>query len=102
MTRAGTPEVVERLRVLERTTNGFEIAEEDLRRRGPGELAGTRQSGLPDLRMADLLADTPALVKARAEAFAVMESDPDLTLPEHQTLREALSGDGDGLGAWAL
>lgn len=102
MTRASTPEVVDRLRVLERTTNGFEIAEEDLRRRGPGELAGTRQSGLPDLRMADLIGDTPALVRARTEAFAIIEADPDLALPEHQALRDALWGDGDGLAGWAL
>lgn len=83
-------EVIDRLKVLERTTDGFLVAEEDLRRRGPGELAGLRQSGLPDLRMADLLADTHTLALARADAFALVEADPSLVRPEHALLREAL------------
>jgi ATP-dependent DNA helicase RecG len=75
LTRAGNPEVIARLRVLERTNDGFAIAEEDLRRRGPGEMAGTRQSGLPDLRMADLVADTLTLAMAREDAFGLDDAE---------------------------
>ena len=75
LTRAGNPEVIARLRVLERTNDGFAIAEEDLRRRGPGEMAGTRQSGLPDLRMADLVADTVTLAMAREDAFGLGDAE---------------------------
>jgi ATP-dependent DNA helicase RecG len=102
MTRAKSPEVVSRLRVLERTTDGFEVAEEDLARRGPGELAGTRQSGLPDLRMADLLADTPTLLQAREDAFALVTNDPGLDAEEHQPLRRALAGIQAGTDPWSL
>jgi ATP-dependent DNA helicase RecG len=102
LARAQSPDVVDRLRVLERTTSGFEIAEEDLRRRGPGELTGTRQSGLPDLRMADLVADTPTLVKARADAFAIVEQDPLLQAPDLAPLREMLHRLEAGAEAWAL
>jgi len=85
------PDVIERLQMLVRSSDGFEIAREDLRRRGPGELAGTRQHGLPDLRMADLLADTATLAEARQDAFAAFERDPELRLAEHVALREALA-----------
>ena len=90
LTRAKSPDVIDRLQVLERTNDGFEIAEEDLRRRGPGELTGTRQSGLPDLRMADLVADTQTLMRAREDAFAIIEADPNLEAPQHAALRKAL------------
>jgi len=63
-----SPEALSRLEVLERTDDGFEVAEEDLRRRGPGEALGTRQSGLPELRVADLLADGALLLAARETA----------------------------------
>lgn len=59
------PEAKERLRILEETRDGFRIAEEDLRQRGPGEVLGTQQSGLPDLRFADLLGDTRLVMVAR-------------------------------------
>jgi ATP-dependent DNA helicase RecG len=77
-----------RLRAMERTTNGFEIAEADLALRGPGEFLGTRQSGLPDLRVAHLIRDTPILVEARKEAFRLVEKDPDLADPLHRGLRD--------------
>ena len=63
-----TPEALSRLGVLARTDDGFDVAEEDLRRRGPGEALGTRQSGLPDFRVADPLADGGLLVAARETA----------------------------------
>lgn len=94
-------DVIERLQVLERTNDGFLVAEEDLRRRGPGEMAGSKQSGLPDLRMADLLADTATLALARADAFGLIDEDPDLELDEHRELRQWLREHPLG-GEWAL
>lgn len=93
VTGSQNPEVIDRLQVLERTSDGFLVAEEDLRRRGPGELAGMRQSGLPDPRMADLLADTPTLARAREDAFALIEADPHLSHPDHAALTLALGPD---------
>ncbi|MFQ6133106.1 MAG: ATP-dependent DNA helicase RecG [Armatimonadota bacterium] len=83
-------EAWERLQVLAETTDGFKIAEADLRLRGPGEFYGTRQHGLPDLKMADIMADTPALVQARQEAFELIERDPQLSEAEHALLRQDL------------
>jgi ATP-dependent DNA helicase RecG len=85
-----TPESKARLEAMVATDDGFRIAEEDLRIRGPGEFFGTRQSGLPDLRVPDALTDTPLLDRARREAFDLVEVDPDLSLPEHADLRRAL------------
>jgi len=101
VTGAKDPEVIAKLQVLERTNDGFLVAEEDLRRRGPGEMVGTAQSGLPDLRMADLLADTPTLARAREDAFALIDADPDLEREEHRGLREWLAQHPLG-GDWAL
>src|SRR5205085_1696189 len=72
-----------RLSVMERTTDGFEIARADLQIRGPGEFLGTRQAGLPELMFADLSRDAQLLEEARADAFALVALDPDLKLPEH-------------------
>ncbi|MGB9773932.1 MAG: ATP-dependent DNA helicase RecG [Bacteroidota bacterium] len=77
-----------RLQVLTQTTDGFHIAEEDLRLRGPGEFFGTRQSGLPEFRVADLVLDEQLLQRARKEAFALVERDPHLRHPAHVHLRE--------------
>jgi len=79
-----------RLRAMERTTDGFQIAEEDLALRGPGEFFGTRQSGLPDFRVAHILRDTPILIEARKEAFHLVEEDPALMDPSHSKLKEIL------------
>ncbi len=68
----------ERLRAMVRTTDGFELADEDLRLRGEGTLFDIRQSGMPDLRLARLAYDTDWVRLARGEAFALIESDPDL------------------------
>ena len=80
----------ERLRAIEQTHSGFELAETDLKLRGPGEFFGTRQSGLPDLRMAKL-SDTYLLELARAEAITLFNSDPDMKLSEHYLLVKELT-----------
>ena len=79
-----------RLRVMEATTDGFRIAEADLEIRGPGDFLGTRQAGLPDFRVANILRDARVLEEARREAFLVVEKDPDLSRPEHARLRAEL------------
>lgn len=76
-----------RIEVLEKTSDGFKIAEEDLRIRGPGEIFGTRQHGLPELKVADLVKDFELLRLARRDAFDIVAEDPDLTAPHHQQLR---------------
>ena len=75
----------ERLQLMESTADGFELAEADLRMRGPGEYFGTRQSGLPDLRVAKLT-DQALLMQARNWAERLLDIDPNLRAPEHQPL----------------
>ena len=75
----------ERLSALEQTDDGFQLAEVDLELRGPGDFFGTRQSGLPDLRMARL-SDRELLTVAREEASRLIERDPQLSDPEHAGL----------------
>jgi ATP-dependent DNA helicase RecG len=72
------------------TTDGFKIAETDLELRGPGEFFGTRQSGLPEFRVADLLRDAPLLEEARREAQAIIATDRELRDPAHRGLRTVL------------
>lgn len=79
---------LERLETMARTTDGFLIAEKDLELRGPGELFGTEQSGLPQFRFANLVADQPLLKQARDEAFSIIDADPELELPEHAVLKK--------------
>ena len=83
-------EARERLQLVERNQDGFALAEADLRLRGPGEFFGTRQSGLPDLKVAQL-SDVPLIELARAEAARLLESDPDLTRPEHAALAQEVA-----------
>lgn len=79
-----------RIDIMCETTDGFRIAEEDLRLRGPGELFGRKQSGLPGFRFGDLRRDGPLLARAREAALRVIERDADLVLPEHSGARAAL------------
>ena len=72
------------------TNDGFRIAEADLQLRGPGEFFGTRQSGLPEFRVADLLHDASILEEARREAVAIIAADSELCDPVNSGLREAL------------
>lgn len=80
----------ERLDIIGKIYDGFQLAEEDLRLRGPGEFFGTRQSGLPDLRMAKL-SDVALLELARDEAIRLFEQDPVLEKPEHRLLAKELA-----------
>ncbi len=83
----GNPIAQRRMEVLTETSDGFRIAEEDLRIRGPGEIFGTRQHGLPELKVADLVEDFELLRLARRDAFAIIDEDPDLAAPHNQQLR---------------
>lgn len=85
LTESDAEATLARLRALERTSDGFALAEEDLRMRGPGQFFGTRQSGLPDLRVASY-GDRETLVRARRQAALILQADPALSLPEHGPL----------------
>ncbi len=86
----GNPMAKQRLEVLTRTSDGFQVAEEDLRIRGPGEIFGTRQHGLPELKVADLVRDFELLREARRDAFELIAGDPALAAPHHQKLRQEM------------
>ncbi|RMH06023.1 MAG: ATP-dependent DNA helicase RecG [Nitrospirae bacterium] len=80
----------QRLQAMVTCSDGFSIAEQDLRIRGPGDVLGIRQWGIPELRVANLIRDGRLLELARQEAFALIEHDPQLTRPEHQRLKAAM------------
>lgn len=88
----GAPEVLERLRIMANTNDGFEIARADLRLRGMGDFFGARQHGLPDFRFFDPDRDEALLDAAHARATALIREDPDLALPPHRPLRDTLAG----------
>ena len=81
----------QRLLVMQESNDGFYVAEQDLHIRGPGELLGTKQAGLPELYVGNLLHHGIWLEQARRAAFALIDADPNLSRPEHQALRQALS-----------
>ena len=87
---AASQDARKRLKVMEKTTDGFVIAEEDLAIRGPGDFLGTRQSGLPDFRIASIIRDARILNDAKEDAFKLAASDPFLEKPEHLILKETL------------
>lgn len=87
-----------RLRVIEESTNGFYIAEKDLELRGPGELRGVRQSGMPDLKLGDLVSDGEIIERARALAKRILESDPYLEHPKHALLKRELQARAEAIG----
>ncbi len=83
-----------RLAVMAETTDGFRVAEEDLALRGPGEFFGTRQSGLPDLRIANIVRDAKIVEITRREAFRLLERDPGLaSVPELRGATELFWGE---------
>ncbi|HEY8930331.1 MAG TPA: ATP-dependent DNA helicase RecG [Mucilaginibacter sp.] len=86
-----------RLNTMVRTNNGFEIAETDLQLRGPGNLEGTQQSGVVDLKVANLVTDQELLIQVRRCVEEIFEKDPQLALPEHQILHQSFTSKKDGL-----
>jgi ATP-dependent DNA helicase RecG len=82
-----TPDAQERLQAFVASNDGFQLAELDFALRGPGDLLGTRQHGLPPLRIADLVRDAAVVELAREDARALVKADPGLTLPQHALLR---------------
>jgi ATP-dependent DNA helicase RecG len=87
---AATAEARERLRTFEQLRDGFRIAEEDFRLRGPGRFFGTEQTGLPEFKVADLVKDKELLIEAREAAFALVARDPRLGAAEQAHLRERI------------
>lgn len=85
-----TEEAKKRLGVFTKTNDGFRIAEEDLRIRGPGEFFGTNQHGLPELKLADLIDDYELLLEARRDVENILKSDPQLEAKNHQVLKHEL------------
>jgi len=83
--------VIRRLQAMVETTDGFRISEIDLELRGPGDLVGTRQSGLPEFKHANIITDGPIVVEAREAAFDLIERDPDLSGPAHAMIREVFA-----------
>jgi ATP-dependent DNA helicase RecG len=90
---AAGEEAQRRLEAMVETTDGFKIAEYDLEIRGPGEVAGTRQSGLPEFRLANLVKDGRIMKAAREAAAALVKEDPGLARPAHAVLRRRLETD---------
>ena len=80
-----------RLQAMTETTDGFKIAEMDLKLRGPGQFFGTRQHGLPEFKLADVTNEMELLQQAKEDALALLADDPRLTKPVHRHLRIAIS-----------
>jgi ATP-dependent DNA helicase RecG len=84
-------EAQQRLQTMVDTNDGFRIAETDLKLRGPGEFFGTRQHGMPEFRIADLVADGALLQRARDDAFNLLRADPELARAANQPTRRRLT-----------
>ncbi len=90
MVSRGVQETTERLKFFSRSNDGFALAEKDMELRGPGEIMGRRQHGLPDLHLADLFLDREILYRARHDAFKLVKLDPELRHPGHERIMEIL------------
>lgn len=95
-----TNEARERLKIMCATNDGFKIAEKDLELRGPGDIEGTRQSGMLNFKLADLVKDKQWLDAAKNHAGRILETDPDLKIEEHRTLKFYLQSQ-KGKQAWS-
>jgi ATP-dependent DNA helicase RecG len=85
-----SPNAHKRIKAMVHTSDGFELAELDLKLRGPGDIEGTRQSGLLDLQMASIVKDEALLYEVRSQVELLMESDPQLLLPQHLALKKKI------------
>jgi ATP-dependent DNA helicase RecG len=94
-------EARERIKVMVETNDGFEIANTDLRLRGPGDLAGTQQSGMLDLLIADLAKDGAILEEARKAAQKILAEDPDLQLYKNACIKHQLATISKNTTNWA-
>lgn len=90
ISEARNPEARSRVNAMVETNDGFVLAEKDLQLRGPGEFTGTRQSGLPEFKAADLVRDWRAMDVARREAVTLLDADPELSSTENQKLKQEL------------
>jgi len=90
LTSGTSSEAAAKLAVLEKTTDGFAVAEADWEMRGPGDLLGTAQSGLPALKIGNLKRDAELMQRARAAAMSIFETDPGLELPQNQRFRDLI------------
>ena len=83
-----SPKTKERLSIIVNSRNGFEIADEDLKLRGPGEFFGERQSGFVKFKIADLITDGPIIRDARMKAFEIIKNDANLTQNNHSMIKQ--------------
>ena len=90
LSRYVQPETYERIKFFERNNDGFALAQKDIRLRGPGEVLGKRQHGLPDIRIGDLEYDRDFLYRARDDAFELVKTDPDIALPQNKPIKVQL------------
>jgi ATP-dependent DNA helicase RecG len=90
LTAEQSPEAAAKLAVLEKTSNGFEVAEADWELRGPGDLLGTAQSGLPELKIGNLKKDADLMRRARNSAMSIFDLDPGLEWPENQRFQQLI------------
>ena len=81
----------ERIKAMLDTSDGFKIAEYDLKIRGPGDMLGTRQAGIPEFKLANLITDQEILLTARKVAFTIIKQDPELNLPDYQAIKKILT-----------
>ena len=88
-----------RMKVMETTTDGFKIADEDLKLRGPGEFFGSRQHGLPEMKIADMLEDRSTLEETQRAAKEIMARDPELSSPESTALKNEIQRLFDAVGS---
>lgn len=95
MSQSDRPETMKRLEILGHTNDGFRIAEEDMKLRGPGDMFGIRQSGDIRFRLGDIYTDASILKEASREADRILDADPDLSLPENSHLRDLVDRDFD-------
>jgi ATP-dependent DNA helicase RecG len=88
---SASKEAAARLDIMNKSNDGFKIAEEDLNQRGPGDLFGVRQSGELNFRLGDIYHDSDLVKESAMDADRILGVDPELTLPQHSVLRETLA-----------